>query len=111
MFRNKSDNSAAEVARNVQIALNGTTVGLLHRPESREDVPIEVRLARSSRSDIDELRGLRLPTPSGPQVSLAEVTRLEQTTIDTNIYRKNMRRVVYVTAMSAGRKKARFMPS
>ena len=94
--------SAAEVTRTIQIALNGTTAGLLHRPEAREDVPIEIRLARASRSGIEELRSIRLPTPSGAQVSLAEVTRVEQTTIDTNIYRKNLRRVVYVTGDVSG---------
>ena len=94
--------SAAEVTRTIQIALKGTTAGLLHRPEAREDVPIEVRLARPSRSGISELRSIRLPTPSGAQVSLAEVTRVEQTTIDTNIYRKNLRRVVYVTGDVSG---------
>jgi multidrug efflux pump subunit AcrB len=98
--------SAAEVNRTIQIALNGTTAGLLHRPEAREDVPIEVRLARPARSGIDELRSIRLPTPSGEQVSLAEVTRVEKTTIDTDIYRKNMRRVVYVTGDVAGQEES-----
>jgi len=98
--------SAAEVTRTIQIALNGTTAGLLHRPEAREDVPIEVRLARPSRSGIDELRSIHLPTPSGAQVSLAEVTRVEQTTIDTNIYRKNLRRVVYVTGDVSGQEES-----
>jgi multidrug efflux pump subunit AcrB len=98
--------SAAEVTRTIQIALNGTTAGLLHRPEAREDVPIEVRLARPSRSGIDELRSIRLPTSSGEQVSLAEVTRVERTTIDTDIYRKNMRRVVYVTGDVSGQEES-----
>jgi multidrug efflux pump subunit AcrB len=98
--------SAAEVTRTIQIALNGRTAGLLHRPEAREDVPIEVRLARASRSGIDELRSIRLPTPSGAQVSLAEVTRVEQTTIDTNIYRKNLRRLVYVTGDVSGQEES-----
>jgi len=98
--------SAAEVTRTIQIALNGTTAGLLHRPEAREDVPIEVRLARASRSGIDGLRSIRLPTPSGAQVSLAEVTRVEQTTIDTNIYRKNLRQVVYVTGDVSGQEES-----
>ena len=98
--------SAAEVTRTIQIALSGATAGLLHRPEAREDVPIEVRMARPSRSGIDELTSIRLPTPSGAQVSLAEVTRVEQTTIDTNIYRKNLRRVVYVTGDVGGQEES-----
>ena len=98
--------SAAEVTRTIQIALEGTTAGLLHHPQAREDVPIEVRVARPARSGIEELRSLRLPTPSGAQVSLAEVTRVEKTIIDTNIYRKNLRRVVYVTGDVGGQEES-----
>ena len=98
--------SAAEVTRTIQIALSGTTAGLLHQPEAREDVPIEVRLGRASRSSIEDLRSIRLPTPSGSQVSLGEVTTVEQTTIDTNIYRKNLRRVVYVTGDVSGQEES-----
>jgi multidrug efflux pump subunit AcrB len=94
--------SAAEVTRTLEIALRGGTAGLLHRPESREDVPIQVRLARAERSGIEDLKRLRLPTPTGGQVSLGEVVTVEKTTIDRSIYRKNLRRVVYVTADVAG---------
>ena len=94
--------SAAEVTRTLQVGLSGTTVGLLHDPQSREDVPIEVRLARADRSSILDLANMRLPTPSGNTVSLQEVTKLRQTTIDTSVYRKNLQSVVYVTGDLAG---------
>jgi multidrug efflux pump subunit AcrB len=94
--------SAAEVTRSLAIALRGQTAGLLHRPESREDIPIEVRLARAERSDLQQLEHLRFPTPDGKQVSLGEVSTTHQTTIDRSIYRKNMRPVVYVTGDVAG---------
>jgi len=94
--------SPAQVTRTLQVGLSGTTVGLLHDPQSREDVPIEVRLARADRSSIVDLSHLKLPTPSGGQVSLQEVTKLQQTTIDTTIYRKNLQPVVYVTGDLAG---------
>jgi multidrug efflux pump subunit AcrB len=98
--------SAADVTRTVQTALGGANAGLLHNAPSREDVPIEVRLARESRSGIEELRNLRIPTPSGALVSLGEVTSVEQTTIDTNIYRKNLRKVVYVTGDVSGQEES-----
>ena len=66
--------SAAEVSRTVQIGLNGASAGLLHDPSSREDVPIEVRLSRPDRSGIEQLRNLKLPGPTGAQVSLREIT-------------------------------------
>src|SRR5712691_4908326 len=94
--------SAAEVSRAVQIGLNGASTGLLHDPASREDVPIEVRLSRPDRSGIEELANLKLPGPSGAQVSLREVTNIRETAIDQSVYRKNLRPVVYVTGDVAG---------
>src|SRR5579862_9421688 len=94
--------SAAEVTRTVQIGLSGSSAGLLHDPASREDVPIEVRLSRPDRSGIEDLETLKLPTPSGGQVSLREVTSIRETAIDQSVYRKNLRPVVYVTGDVAG---------
>src|SRR5271167_964073 len=94
--------SAAEVTRTVQIGLSGSSAGLLHDPASREDVPIEVRLSRPDRSGIEDLENLKLPGPSGAQVSLREVTNIRETAIDQSVYRKNLRPVVYITGDVAG---------
>ena len=94
--------SAAEVARTVQIGLSGASAGLLHDPASREDVPIEVRLSRPDRSGMEDLENLKLPGPSGAQVSLREVTNIREAPIDQSVYRKNLRPVVYVTGDVAG---------
>jgi multidrug efflux pump subunit AcrB len=94
--------SAADVTRTLQVGLSGADAGLLHDPQSREDVPIEVRLSRPDRSGIQDLESLKLPTPSGGQIALQEVTNLQQTTIDTSVYRKNLQPVVYVTGDVAG---------
>jgi multidrug efflux pump subunit AcrB len=94
--------SAADVSRTLQIGLGGADAGLLHDPQSREDIPIRVRLSRADRSGIQDLATLKLPTPSGAQIALQEVTSLNQTTIDTSMYRKNLQPVVYVTGDVAG---------
>ena len=94
--------SAADVTRTLQIGLGGAEAGLLHDPQSREDVPIEVRLSRPDRSSIEDLQSLKLPTPAGGQIALQEVTDLHQTTIDTSVYRKNLQPVVYITGDVAG---------
>ncbi|MGH9520916.1 MAG: efflux RND transporter permease subunit, partial [Terriglobales bacterium] len=65
--------SAADVSRTLQIALGGSEAGLLHVAESREDIPIHVQLSRADRSGIDQLLALKMPTPGGSQVSLAEL--------------------------------------
>jgi len=94
--------SPADVTRTLQIGLGGANAGLLHDSHSREDIPIEVRLARSDRSAVDQLGNLKLPTPFGGQVALQEVTTLHQTITDTSVYRKNLQPVVYVTGDVAG---------
>jgi multidrug efflux pump subunit AcrB len=94
--------SAADVTRTLQIGLGGADAGLLHDPQSREDIPIQVRLARPDRSSIEDLANLRLPTLNGGQIALQELTTLNQNTIDTSVYRKNLQPVVYVTGDVAG---------
>ncbi len=94
--------SPADVSRTLPVALSGANAGLLHDARSREDIPIEVRLARADRSSIEDLGNLKLPTPQGGQIALQEVTNLEKTTIDTSVYRKNLEPVVYVTGDVAG---------
>ncbi|MBZ5531738.1 MAG: efflux RND transporter permease subunit [Acidobacteriia bacterium] len=94
--------SAGDVARTVQLSLHGAEAGLLHSPQSREDVPIQVRLGRADRSGMDELGSIKVPTVAGGQVSLRELTNTKQTVIDTSVYRKNMQPVVYVTGDVAG---------
>ncbi|MFB3812836.1 MAG: efflux RND transporter permease subunit [Terriglobales bacterium] len=98
--------SAADVTRTLQIALSGAEAGLLHSPNSREDVPVLVRLSRSDRSGIDELANLKLPTIAGSQVSLREVTNTKETTIDLSRYRKNLQDVTYVIGDVAGQEES-----
>ncbi len=94
--------SPADVTSTLHVGLSGVNAGLLHDPQSREDIPIEVRLARPDRSGIEDLANLKLPTPNSSQIALQEVTNLQQTTIDTSVYRKNLQPVVYVTGDVAG---------
>jgi multidrug efflux pump subunit AcrB len=94
--------SAADVTRTLQIGLGGADAGLLHDSQSREDIPIYVRLSRADRSGIQDLTNLKLPTSTGGQIALQEVTSLNQTTIDTSVYRKNLQPLVYVTGDVAG---------
>ena len=94
--------AAAYISKTVQIGLDGANAGLLHVTDSREDIPIRVQLGRADRSSIESLRSLRLPSAGGGQVSVGELTSLEQKTIDTTLYRKNLLPVVYVLGDVAG---------
>jgi len=94
--------AAADISKTMQIGLDGTTAGLLHVTDSREDIPIRVQLGRPARSSMESLQQLRLPSAAGGQVSIGELTDLEKQAIDTTLYRKNLLPVVYVLGDVAG---------
>ena len=94
--------TAADVSQTLAIALAGKDVGLMHVSGEREDVPIHVQMSRASRSSADGLRGIYINAPDGAMVPLGQLAKVEEGTLGKNIYRKNMREVVYVTADVAG---------
>lgn len=94
--------SSADVAETLAIAESGKTAGLLHDQTSREPVPIRVEMQRADRSSLQALDAIRMKGSDGDLVSLRELTRAQQSTLEPSIYRKNMRRVVYVTGDVSG---------
>jgi multidrug efflux pump subunit AcrB len=91
-----------QIASELSSSVEGKDVGLLHDSRSREDVPIRLRLARASRSSVEDLTNFRLPLPSGGQTSVGEVATTTRGVINQPIFRKNLRPVVYVLGDVAG---------
>jgi multidrug efflux pump subunit AcrB len=92
--------SASAVASVVRMAGAGEIAGLLHAEQSREDVPIVVRLPRAAR-DLESVRTLRL---GGPRpVAVGELTRTVSGVEPVSLYHKNLQPVTYVTGDLAGR--------
>jgi len=94
--------STTDIAQTLMTASAGMTAGLLHVDQSKEDIPIVVRLDRATRSETARLASLRVMGRAGNLVPLSELVRIETTTADTNIYHKNLMPVSYVTADVAG---------
>src|SRR6266536_3578327 len=94
--------SAVAVSSALTTVLHGTEAGMLHSETSREEIPVLVRMARADRSSLDALESTKLTASDGSLVSLREITKTEATTLQTSIYHKNMKRVVYVTGDVAG---------
>ena len=91
--------SASHVSAAVHMAADGRTVGLLHDPHAREDVPIVLRLPRTTQGSTAAVRELRL----GPNlVAVGELTREEMRTDEDSLYHKNLLPVTYVTGDLAG---------
>jgi multidrug efflux pump subunit AcrB len=90
------------IARTLRLATSGETAGLLHDDKEQEDIPIVLQLDRPTRSDLEQLRGLRVMSRSGTMVSVGDLTRVELVQEDKSIYHKNLLPVTYVTADVAG---------
>jgi multidrug efflux pump subunit AcrB len=91
-----------QVAQTLRLAVGGAEVGLVRMPREKEDVPLLVRLPREERSGVLPLTELKVMGAGGRLVPLREVVRPEESAETHSIYRKNMKRVVYVTADVAG---------
>jgi multidrug efflux pump subunit AcrB len=89
--------SADQIAQAVQLAQAGRDIGLVHRPQEKEDVNIQVRLPLAQRANLADL--LAVPVAGVP---LGELVRVEETVGDHSIYHKNLMPVVYVTGDVAG---------
>jgi multidrug efflux pump subunit AcrB len=102
--------SVATISRTIQTAVTGAKVDLLHQPLDREDVDLVLELPRAQRSRPEDLLSLQLRSDHDdiiragerPLVPLGELVTLEPTTGERNLYRKNLRPVVYVTGDVAG---------
>ena len=94
--------SGEHVAALLRMASAGEPAGLLHDADEKEDVPIQMRLSRAARSDLDRLQQLRVRGRDDALIPLAELVRVEQTVQDRSIYHKNLMPVTYVTADLAG---------
>ena len=95
--------SVRDVVATLAIAVGGEAVGTVHRADERHPLPIVLRLPRALRSHKPELSGLHVSGAAGTPVALAEIGRWEGRPIARTIYHKNLRRVVYVLAETAGR--------
>ena len=91
-----------QVARTLAVALGGFDAGLLHVESEKEDIALKVRMDRASRSDLEQLRNLKVTGRDGRLVSISELVHTVSTTEDKSIYHKNLMPVTYVTGDVAG---------
>jgi multidrug efflux pump subunit AcrB len=98
--------TAEQVTQSLMIALGGRESGLAHMDREKEDVLIFLQLPRSQRSDVTDLQSLKLVGAGNRLVPLSEISRAVMSVQAPSVYRKNLKRVVYVTADVAGREES-----
>lgn len=102
-----------QIANTLRIAVNGMTpgegdpkdfrAGSGHLPRELNPLTIVMQLPQSERSSLTQLTQLGVKATSGDIVLVGELGRFEELPAEQTIYHKNLRRVGYVTAETAGR--------
>ncbi len=92
-----------DVAHSAKIFLGGESPVIIHNDSERTPLEVNVRLPRSLRSRLEDMAPLKIRGSDGKMVPFHELGSIAETTVDQTIYRKNLERVVFVTAETAGR--------
>lgn len=102
--------SKEEIARTLQLAVEGLDATVLELEAEVEPLRVQLRLPRAERSAIDDLRELYVVGREGQLVQIGELGQFQETDRfgrplleDKTIYHKNLRRVAYVFGEVAGR--------
>ena len=94
--------SAGDVVETLRMALSGATPATVHLPDERQQLPVRVILPVNLRTGSHRLGELRMKTPDGAMVPLAELGHFREVAAEQPIYHKNLQRVAYVYAETAG---------
>ncbi len=97
--------SIAAINQTLQLAAQGQPIGLLHRPAEREDVSVVLEIPDTHKNAPADFLALNLRSdlnPAAPLIPLSELVRVEKTTGPRNLYRKNLKPVIYLTSDVAG---------
>ncbi len=95
--------STAEISQTLALTLGGQVAGIIHAPRQRQPLNIILRLPTARRSSPADLAKIFVRGTNGALVPLAELGRWRQEWAGEAIYHKDLRRVVYVYADTAGR--------
>lgn len=98
--------STAEVIETVNTAMNGKIVGLVHMENEKEDVELFIKAPKENRTKLTDILSLKVRSINGSLIPLGEIVKIDKTMIDKSIYRKNLKRVVYVTADVSGKEES-----
>lgn len=95
--------SVAEIAATLSTFLDGARPDMLHSAYEVNPFYVTLRLGRADRSSVQRLASIYVRGMKGNLVQLGEIGKFQLLTEDQSIYHKNLERVVYVFAETAGR--------
>jgi len=77
--------------------------GIVHIEGERQPLAIRIQLARTDRSNIEELKSLRVRSKDGKLVPVSELGIIVPSEANLTIYHKNLKRLNYVVAEMVGK--------
>lgn len=95
--------SPQQVVNVINMGLMGNNVTQLYAEKDHEQIDINLRLEESNRTKLDDLKRIHIMSNKGHLVAISDLVIIEETLNDKSIFRKNQKRVVYVTADIAGK--------
>lgn len=91
-----------DIVQTMGMALGGETVSAVHVPGERQPLPVRMVLPPSLRVGPQKLGEVRMKTATGAMIPLAELGSFQRVQAEQPIWHKNLRRVAYVFAETAG---------
>jgi multidrug efflux pump subunit AcrB len=102
--------STEVISQTVQTVLSGSTAGLAHTTKDKEPVELLLRASLPDRAGIPQLSEITVMSASGSLVPLSALVNIREGIEDKTIYRKNLKRVVYVLGDVAGTEESPVYP-
>ena len=94
--------TTADVVETLRLTLSGSVPASVHLPRERQPLPVRLVLPVSLRTGPATLGELRMKSGSGAMVPLAELGTFREVPSEQPIHHKNLKRVAYVFAETAG---------
>ncbi len=94
--------SPMEITQTLNTALNNRPISHLYNEHSVQPIGIVFRMAAQEKSQLYDILQLGIPSATGTVIPIGDLVTIQKTTRAKSIYRKNQKRVVYVTADMAG---------
>ena len=93
--------SIGEANRIINMAFAGQSTGMVFEGEKRFD--LVVRLAQDKRANIEDIRNLLIPTPSGTQIPLRQLAKVDYKNTPNQIQREDAKRRIVIGFNVKGR--------
>ncbi len=94
--------STEKLLQTLQVAVGGTNPANVHLQGERTPLQIKMILPRQERSGINDISQIPVKNGQGKMIPLAELMKIQEVETEPPIFHKNLQRVVYVIAETAG---------